>query len=291
MGIIYYVDEKDGQIITHKIVGHTYRSFPDWFGANDYSKLVKERIQTDKEMKEQLDSIKKQNSTTGSPDIIGTLFIKFLIFFFLVFGIFLLWEYGISNLIGKTSGYITTKLEILEYDKIVKDPLDNQIGKIPTDTVLKLKRVSKKGTITWIWCYKLQDGIPVETYILLPEEVGRRKIEKENKYVIYNDNSRTWKAYYEKIDAENKDLENYYAKQFKEKTKDIKILSGKDNVLRESIKDSCFIFPKEGYFSLYSTKDETFYYINKNDKENFINIYRELKKEFDTQKKVYFPKS
>ena len=96
-----------------------------------------------------------------------------------------------NNLIGQHGGYVTTLQELNEYSKIESAPMGKEIGKIANDTVLKVQKVSHKGKLTWIMVYKLsKDDIPVKTYVLLPEKT---KIKNTNKYVLFNENSRTWK--------------------------------------------------------------------------------------------------
>ena len=124
------------------------------------------------------------------------------------------------------------------------------------------------------------------TYICLPEK--KVSIEKENKFVLYNEKSRTWDRYYQRIDELNKPIYNKYKKQFQEEIKKIEIKKGKDSITKESVKDSSFFLDADGYFDLYKTTGSDFYYIDKNQKSDFLSSYKKNIKKYEQEKKKYF---
>ncbi len=190
------------------------------------------------------------------------------------------------NKLIKINGYVTTKISILEYSKKEKTPDGKEIGKLKEDQVLKIENIYKNKETTWINVYKLDNGQPVKTWIYLPEVV---KVNEENKYLIFNKNSKTWNSYYEKIDLQNKPILENIQTEFKESIKDIKIEYSKDNTKKETIKSTSFIFVKEGYLGLYKTGENDFYYIDKKDKTEFLKALKNAEKSYENQKIRYFP--
>lgn len=192
-----------------------------------------------------------------------------------------------NNMLGKHGGYVTTLQELNEYSKIESSPMGNEIGKIKNDTVLKVQKVTNKGQLTWIMVYKLpKDDVPVKTYVLLPEKT---KIENTNKYVLFNEKSRTWNNYYERIDLKNKPLYEKYKSEFKEAIKNIKISKGSDNIVKESVKDTSWFLDSSGYFDFFIPKDNEFYYISKEDKNKFLETYKRFNKQYEKERIPYFP--
>lgn len=198
-----------------------------------------------------------------------------------------------KNALGKTDGYVLTKTPLFEYKKITKEPNGTQIGKIPSNTVLKLKKVKKTSAVCWICCYKLDDGKAKETIVLIPEKIGLLNVtskEKGNKYVQYQETSKTWNDYYAKIDSENAAIKLKCANEFRSEIKNIAVKYSADNILKESLQDKCFILPKEGYLGAFALKDSDkgYYYIQNSDKKKFINSYKKFEAQYKKEKKKYF---
>lgn len=191
-----------------------------------------------------------------------------------------------NNMIGNRTGYITTLVELYEYKSIEKIPLDKNIGKIESNTVCKLKKVEKRGDLTWVCVYKLENDTPKMTYILLPEKL--KDIEDQNKYVKYNENSKTWNDYYLRIDEANNKILNDISKLFLEDIKAIEVKNTSDNIVKESIKDSVVFLKKDGYLGLFVSKDATTYYIDKKDKEIFLKAYDKYNEEYKSKRIEYY---
>ena len=191
-----------------------------------------------------------------------------------------------NNMFGNHGGYITTLQELNEYSKIESAPMNKEVGKIANDTVLKVQKVTNKGELTWIMVYKLtNDDSAVKTFVLLPEKT---KIKNTNKYVLYNDNSKTWNNYYAQIDQKNKPLYEKYKNEFNEAIKDIKVLKGSDNIVKESVKEKSWFLEPTGYFDFYISNGNDFYYIDKKDKNKFLEIYKRFKNKYENERIPYF---
>lgn len=192
----------------------------------------------------------------------------------------------VNNLKGDLGGYVTTLQPLNEYNKVENSPMGKEIGVLKTDTVLRLKTVYKKGELTWVYAYILKEGDKVETIrVCIPEKIN---IEKENKYVLYNENSRSWNTYYERIDKKNEPLYEKIKKEFKEAISNIKVSKGSDNIVKESIKETCWILDSSGYMDLYVAKGTDFYYIEKSQKSTFLKEYKKYMKKYETEKIKYF---
>lgn len=191
-----------------------------------------------------------------------------------------------NNLKGERGGYVTTLQDLNTYNKVESSPMGKEIGVLKSDTVLRLKTVSKKGELTWIYAYILKEGDKVETvYVCIPKKIN---IERENKYVLYNENSRSWNAYYERIDKKNKPLFEKTKKEFMDAVSNIKVSKGSDNIVKESIKDTCWILDKSGYFDLYVATGTDFYYIYKEQKSQFLKEYKKYINKYESEKIKYF---
>ena len=205
--------------------------------------------------------------------------------------IFLLGSIGygslfIYNKLIKTTGYVTTKLAINEYEKKENEPEGKEVGKIADDVVLKIENIKKTKDSTWLNVYKLDNNQPIKTWILLPEMV---KITEENKYLIYNKNSRTWNNYYEQIDNKNKKILTDIQNEFKKSIPDIKIEHSTDKNKKETLKETAYIFPKKGFLELYKAGEEDFYYIDKNSKTEFLKQVKIAESKYENEKIEYFP--
>ena len=183
-------------------------------------------------------------------------------------------------------GYVTTLMDFNEYSKIENQPIGKEIGQLKNDSVVRVKRVYKKDELTWIYCYTLNPDDEVDkVYICIPEEVN---IMEENKYVLYNKNSRTWNAHYQRVDEKNKLLLEKYQKEFLESIKNIKISEGSDDTEIESIIDTSWILGSKGYMDLFVSDGKTFYYIDKNDKKFFLDNYKFFSQKYESEKIKYF---
>ena len=112
-----------------------------------------------------------------------------------------------------------------------------------------------------------------------------------NDYFDFNEKSASFTAYYEYIDAKNvpilEKIQNDFLAELEENG--IEVKSSSDKILKESIKKSHYILPKNGYwdkgfFDLYEAKNsDDFFYIEKNHKNRFKKIvntyYKRLEKE------------
>lgn len=192
----------------------------------------------------------------------------------------------VNNLKGDRGGYVTTLQPLNEYNKVENSPMGKEIGVLKADTVLRLKTVTKKGELTWIYAYILKEGDKVETIrVCIPEKIN---IEKENKYVLYNEKSRSWNAYYERIDKKNEPIYEKNKKDFQAAISNIKVSKGSDNIVKESIKETSWILNASGYMNLYVAKGNEFFYIDKNQKSLFLKEYKKYKKKYESEKIKYF---
>ncbi len=191
-----------------------------------------------------------------------------------------------NNLRGELGGYVTTLQPLNEYNKVEDSPMGKEIGVLKTDTVLRLRTIYKKGELTWIYAYILKEGDKVESIrVCIPEKIN---IEKQNKYVLYNEKSRSWNAYYERIDKKNKPIYEKNKAEFKNAISDIKVSKGSDNIVKESIKETSWILDSSGYMDLYVATGNNFYYIDKNQKAAFLKEYKKYMKKYESEKIKYF---
>ena len=186
--------------------------------------------------------------------------------------------------------YLDTKVELSRYEKVEKKPYGKEIGTIPADTVLKVARSRTKGSITWIEAYVIENGKAEKAVVIIPKVV---EVNKSTDFYDYHESntSKTFEDYYQKINEENKNIKQYYAKKFMEKLekKGIEIKYSDDNILKESIKETHFIFPSSGYFGEYVPTGNGFYYIDKTNKKEFDKLLNSTTEEYDRNKKEYFP--
>ncbi len=209
----------------------------------------------------------------------------FILLLFMMISIITGIKKSVNNLKGELGGYVTIVQDLNEYNKIEKIPMGKEIGKIKSDTILRLKSVYKKGELTWIYAYGFRGEKVDKIYVCIPKRIN---IEKPNDYVLYNENSDLWTAYYEKIDKENEPVFMKYQSEFEESIKNIKITKGTDNIEKESIKKNCWILDKSGYMGLFIVKDNEFYYINKTQKSTFLKNYKKYLKKYESEKIQYF---
>lgn len=230
------------------------------------------------------DTYVKENSSGGC----GCGTIIFIIAGFAVLSILSMIFSGIRSCASDTfgGGYVTTLQKLDEYAKIESSPLNKEIAKIPTDTVFYVKQVSHKNRLTWITALKLNKDDTVEkTYILIPKNID---IREKNNYVSFNENSRTWNAYYSRIDEKNKRIFEKCKKEFLSSIADISISKGHGNVERASIKSDEWILDSEGYFGLYLPQKDEFYYIKTKDQSHFLEEYKKYTKKYNKEKISYF---
>lgn len=187
---------------------------------------------------------------------------------------------------GERGGYVTLIQPLKEYKKIEDSPMGKEIGSLQINTVLRLKTVSKKSNLTWIYAYILKDEDKVETvYVCIPEKID---VEEENPYVSYNEKSRSWNAYYQRIDKKNKPIFEKNQAEFNKAISNINISKGSDNIVKESIKETSWILDASGYMDLYVATGNDFYYINKNQKSAFLKEYKKYQKKYEDEKIKYF---
>ena len=79
-----------------------------------------------------------------------------------------------------------------------------------------------------------------------------------------------------------------YKSEFKEAIKNIEVSKGSDNIVKESVKETSWFLDSAGYFDFYKSEGNVFYYINKNDKSKFLEIYKRFKKNYENEKIPYF---
>lgn len=254
--------------------------------------LIKMQQENKKEMKTQKSNNEHENLRINQMNFGGSAktgsssgcFTKIIFLILIVLG----FRYYINKPKKNYTGYAVAQIPLNEYTAIESAPMNKEIGIIKIDTVLKVIETSKKGELTWIKAYKLNsDDTVKETFVCLPEKVN---IQSKNKYVLYNQNSRSWKAYYERVDKRNQPIYEKYKKDFIEATKSIEVKKGSDNIVKESVKDSCWILEQKGYFDLYVANGNVFYYINKSEKDRFLNAYRKFSEAYELNKVKYFPK-
>lgn len=322
---MFYVDEIDGSINRDKFGTHPMRAFSGFEEASKYSSMIRARNNNEKKINDQLKSLQTQKSSSSSATApvsgVAGLFILILLPFKLISLIFKLfsnmwkWIFSkgtnfIKRIIGiiffgvvafglfsfgknvytkkfQMSGYVTTKIQVLEYATKEENPSGKEIGKIASDSVLKNIKVSKTNNVTWLKVYKLENKNPLVTWILLPDVVN---IKEDNKYLVYNENSKTWNNYYSYIDEQNAKLLKEHQKAFEESIKNIKINHSSDKILKESLNKDGFIFPKKGYLELYKSNDNDFYYISKEFKSEFLQIAKKAEKQYKKEKIKYFNK-
>ena len=126
--------------------------------------------------------------------------------------------------------------------------------------------------------------------MIIPEKIERSDVRESNQYYDYHNTSRSFGAYYEKIDKENEQIKEKIRGQFQNEIKisGIKIEHSSDNILKESLKDSVFVFPSEGYLELYKSKEGDFYYIPKEDKKKFLKMVDSYVQKMNKEIKQYF---
>ena len=219
----------------------------------------------------------------------------------LVVGIFL-FSLFLSNIILEDyfkrydlpNTYFTTRVKLSSYDKVLKEPYGKETGTINEDTVLRVKRGKKKGTVTWLECYILENNQPKHLFVLIPE--APIDLKSDCKYFYYNEKSKSFAAYYEQIDTKNnvnkKRLHDEYLQALADAN--ITIQYSNDNVLRESIKQTHYFLPKdgfltEGYLGAFESKvDGDFYYISIEDKKLFKKITNTYTKKYRDEELKYF---
>ena len=189
--------------------------------------------------------------------------------------------------------YITTKEDFPVYEKILKEPYGQEIGTLKADSVIKVEKAKSKKVLTWVEGYVLVDGKPEYKTILIPEKV---KIKESNDYFDFNEKSASFSAYYESIDAKNvpilEKIQNDFLAELEENG--IEVKSSSDKILKESIKKSHYILPKNGYwdkgfFDLYEAKNsDDFFYIEKNHKNRFKKIVSSYYKRLESEIIPYF---
>ncbi|MDY4675411.1 MAG: hypothetical protein SO369_10510 [Treponema sp.] len=187
--------------------------------------------------------------------------------------------------------YYTTKVELNRYAEIDDSPHGKEIGKVPVDTVLNVRHFTAKDSITWLESYMLTPkGTPEKLFVIVPQKIDRGDVRKSNEYYDYHDTSRSFGAYYEKIDKENEQIKEMIRAEFKAGLikEGIVVSHSSDSILKESLKDTSFIFPNEGYLELYQSGESDFYYIPKEDKKRFLKLVDSYVQKMNEEIKQYF---
>ncbi len=184
--------------------------------------------------------------------------------------------------LGYFDGYITLKLQVGGYEKIIEEPKDKQNFLIKNNNVLKVIKLHKKEYYSWIESWYLKNNVPEKIFILIPEKIETLK--NVNKYFSFNTESKTWNNYYTMIDNKNTNLYNKYKTEFIEQTKDIQILNTKDSLEKEKIvnDDTFVVLNSDGFFGYYKTSDSITYY---SQKENYKKIKAIYNEKFNNYKK------
>ena len=185
--------------------------------------------------------------------------------------------------------YLTTKVELFSYNKIEKEPYGKETGKVRVDTVLKVMNAKKRGSITWLDSYILENNTAKHVFVIIPD--SKIEVKKSNQYYDFNERSRSFSAYYQMIDAKNAVILANIRKEYEAKLNEahISIEYSASNIIKESIKKTHYFLPKDGYsspgyFGLFKTETSVdFWYIPKENKKLFKKItfffYKKLEKE------------
>ena len=177
--------------------------------------------------------------------------------------------------------YFTTLKELKYYEKIEKLPLYKESGIVPIDSVLCVKHFTHKDDITWLESYILTSGgIPKKIYVLVPLPIKRADRLVSNDFYIFNETSKSFQAYFDRIDNENRITKNEIQKDFKDdlNNRNIIIQKSTDVVLKASIKETAFILPSYGYIDLFVSSENEFYYIpieQKKELQKCVGIYEQ----------------
>lgn len=185
--------------------------------------------------------------------------------------------------------YITTKQDFNTYEKVTKSPYGREKGILKAGTVLKVEKAKRKKLLTWVEGWILVGDTPEYKIILIPEKV---KIKESCKYYDFTEDSPLFNTYYELIDTKNAVVLKKIQDDFQSDLQKygIRVEHSSDNILRESIKESHTILPKNGYwgqgfFGLYEVAkgSDEFFYIEKKSAKRFkliaIEYYDRLEKE------------
>lgn len=187
--------------------------------------------------------------------------------------------------------YYTTKVELNRYVEIDESPHGKEVGKVPVDTVLNVRHFTAKDDITWLESYMLTpEGTPEKLFVIVPQKIGRGDVRESNEYYDYHDTSRSFGAYYERVDKENEKIKEKIRSEFKSELaqKGIEVSHSSDNILKESLKDTSFIFPNDGYLEMYQSEESNFYYIPKEDKKVFLKLVDSYVQKMNEEIKQYF---
>lgn len=218
-----------------------------------------------------------------------TIIIKLLELVLIIF--IFIWTYRFIYKIAKAEYddvYYTTKVELKYYNKREKEPYGKEAGKLPVDTVLKVKYIRHKKEITWLDVFVLDKGSAKKIYVIIPDKINARE---ETKYYFYNATSKSFNAYCKKIDNDNKNTELKIRDEFLQELKnnEIFVKSSSDNILKESIKKETYFLSENGYFGgAYKVSQNEFYYIPKKQKKTFKKIVSKYKNKLSDEWKQYY---
>ncbi len=214
--------------------------------------------------------------------LVATFVIAFLFSFYFVDKFVSQYDFTIKT-------YITTKQDFYTYEKITKSPYGKEKGILKAGSVLKVEKSKRKKTLTWVEGWILVGDTPEYKIILIPEKV---KIKESCDYFDFTEDDPRFNTYYELIDTKNAVVLKKIRDDFQSDLQKygIRVEHSSDNILRESIKESHTILPKNGYwdqgfFGLYEVAkgSDEFFYIEKKSAKRFkliaIEYYDRLEKE------------
>ncbi|MBO4319444.1 MAG: hypothetical protein J5857_03140 [Treponema sp.] len=219
--------------------------------------------------------------------------ISFVIGFFVSF-------YYVDKFVSKydfsIKTYITTKQDFNTYEKVTKSPYGKENGTLKAGSVLKVEKSKRKKTLTWVEGWILVGDTPEYKIILIPEKV---KIKESCDYFDFTEDNPRFNTYYELIDTKNALILKKIREDFQAdlQKNGLKVEHSSDNVLRESIKETHSILPKNGYwdkgfFGLYEVEKDSdeFFYIEKKSEKRFKRIVNEYYDRLEKENIPYFEK-
>lgn len=192
--------------------------------------------------------------------------------------------------------YIVTKQDLPTYEKITKTPYGKEIGTLKAGSVLKVEKSKRKKTLTWVEGWILVGDKPEYKIILIPAKV---KIKKSCDYYDFTEEASMFDTYYELIDTKNAVILKKIREDFQTDLQKygLRVEHSSDIVLRESIKKTHTILPKNGYwdkgfFGLYEVEkgSDEFYYMDKKSEKRFKKLASSYYDRLEKESIPYFEK-
>ena len=235
-------------------------------------------------------------SGTGALAPIIALVLFGLAFFFSFLFSFYFVDKFVSQYDFSLKTYITTKQDLPTYEKITKTPYGKEIGTLKAGSVLKVEKSKRKKTLTWVEGWILVGDKPEYKIILIPAKV---KIKKSCDYYDFSEEDSMFDTYYELIDTKNAVILKKIREDFQADLQKygLKVEHSSDIVLRESIKKTHTILPKNGYwdkgfFGLYEVEkgSDEFYYMDKKSEKRFKKLASSYYDRLEKESIPYFEK-